>query len=207
VRLDLKTPGRETEQAPLTQASAQDVQGADGWITALGGAGNLKGVDACTTRLRLQVINQDAVLETQLKALGARGLVRPGGDALQVVVGPLADQLAAQIKTRLRNASVEVPRAQVSTTAISPAGSSGEDYQGIVRTLLAALGDRSNIESLDAHSTRLRIQVLDASKVDETRMRALGLRGIARPAPNVLHLLVGPAASQMEGMLRRAATL
>src|SRR5690606_39290211 len=62
--------------------------------------------------------------------------------------------------------------------------------------------DRSNIESIDADSTRVRVQVADGSRIDEAAVRALGLRGIARPAPNVVHLLVGQAAPQLEALLR-----
>ena len=46
------------------------------------------------TRLRLTLADTTAIDEAALKALGARGIVRPGGNALQVVVGPIADQLA-----------------------------------------------------------------------------------------------------------------
>src|SRR5690606_285966 len=92
VRLNLKTPGRDVEHFPplrggggLGRGQRETAEGAEAWIAALGGAGNLKSVDACTTRLRLQVNDHGSVLEPQLKALGARGFVRPGGDTLQVV--------------------------------------------------------------------------------------------------------------------------
>lgn len=74
VRLDLKTPGRDTDQPAAVRSRegvAETPEGAGAWIAALGGAGNPKSVDACTTRLRLQVNDHDAVLEGELKALGA----------------------------------------------------------------------------------------------------------------------------------------
>ncbi len=48
-----------------------------GWVRALGGAGNLVTVDASATRLRLSIADQKAVNEAALKLLRARGLVRP----------------------------------------------------------------------------------------------------------------------------------
>src|SRR6185295_4949823 len=79
VKFDLKTPGREPEEG----ADAQPVEagsgaGAGGWVHALGGAANLLKVDACTTRLRLQVGDNNRIDESALKKLGARGVVRPG---------------------------------------------------------------------------------------------------------------------------------
>ncbi len=72
-------------------------------IAALGGAANLRAVDACTTRLRLTVADQSAVDEAALRALGARGLVRPSADALQVVLGPIADQVAGELRAAMRD--------------------------------------------------------------------------------------------------------
>ncbi len=74
---------------------------ARGFIEALGGAGNLVTVDACTTRLRLVVARQEAVNVDKLKWLGARGVVRPSANGLQVVLGPIADQVAGDIRAAL----------------------------------------------------------------------------------------------------------
>jgi hypothetical protein len=46
------------------------------------------------------------------------------------------------------------------------------------------------------------VQVVDDAKVDEAKVRSLDGRGIARPAPNVLHFLVGSAAPQLEAIQR-----
>src|SRR6185436_12315930 len=64
----------------------------------------------------------------------------------------------------------------------------------IARDLLAALGGTHNISELGASSTRVRVSVVDPNAVDEPALRALGLRGIARPAPKHVHLVIGPAA-------------
>ena len=206
VRLDLKTPGRDLESAaPLRSGAGLEkglAEGADAWIAALGGAANLRSVDACTTRLRLEVNDQSAILESQLKALGARGFVRPGGDALQVVVGPQADQLAGDIKGALKRVGDRSQPSSAPTHETSSEIPVSDEQRHIVTTLVSALGDRGNIESIDAHSTRVRVQVADGSKIDESVVRALGVRGIARPAPNVVHLLVGHVAPKLEAMLR-----
>jgi N-acetylglucosamine PTS system EIICBA or EIICB component len=177
VRLDLKTPGREPDEvgsAPATEV-ASDSSGA-AWVHALGGARNLVTVDACTTRLRLIVANQSSVDEAALKKLGARGVVRPSAEALQVVVGPIADQLASDIRSELK-----APTAQT-----LPALSVG--------TLLEALGGRANVREVKLAASRLCIAVKNADAVVNSRIAALSVRGVARPAPDSLHFVLGPSA-------------
>ena len=177
VRLDLKTPGREPDEvgsAPATEV-ASDSSGA-AWVHALGGARNLVTVDACTTRLRLIVANQSSVDEAALKKLGARGVVRPSAEALQVVVGPIADQLASDIRSELK----------APTAHGLPALSVG--------TLLEALGGRANVREVKLAASRLCIAVKNADAVVNSRIAALSVRGVARPAPDSLHFVLGPSA-------------
>src|SRR4051812_22875338 len=109
VKFDLKTPGREPEEASSAAPAAGGAidEGAAGWVHALGGAANLLKVDACTTRLRLSVGDNNVIDEAALRKLGARGVVRPGAGTLQVVVGPVADQLAGDIRKALREGTPE----------------------------------------------------------------------------------------------------
>jgi len=113
VRFDLKTPGREAQEALVAKGEA--VRGAteseQAWsfIHALGGGANIRSIDACTTRLRLSVDSQSGVDEGALKRLGARGVVRPSAGTLQVVVGPTADQLASDMRKALAGAPPPAP--------------------------------------------------------------------------------------------------
>ena len=54
VKLDLKTPGRETDIAEVKIAGQPDEIAVD-VVAALGGKANIKSVDACITRLRVSV--------------------------------------------------------------------------------------------------------------------------------------------------------
>ncbi|HAA39275.1 MAG TPA: PTS N-acetyl-D-glucosamine transporter, partial [Pseudomonas sp.] len=97
-RFNLKTPGREDIQVAQAEAMT-DNQRATAYIRALGGAANLLSVGACTTRLRLDMVDRNKAMDAELKALGAMAVVRPGnGGSLQVVVGPLADSIADEIR-------------------------------------------------------------------------------------------------------------
>jgi PTS system N-acetylglucosamine-specific IIC component len=173
-RFDLKTPGREE-----TEPAAAPVAGngeAAAFIRALGGAGNIRGIDACMTRLRVSLASPSTVDEAVLRSLGARGFVRPTADTLQVVVGPVADQLAGDMRRTLR--------APAATALV----------QGDAAALLSALGGRANLASIDAASTRLLLTVADDALVDERALAATSPRGFARPAAGRVHVLVGPAA-------------
>jgi PTS system N-acetylglucosamine-specific IIC component len=182
-RFDLKTPGREDGPVPAAGAAPAGPRDRPrGFIEALGGAANLVSVDACTTRLRLVVADQGRIDEPALKALGALGLVRPSDKDLQVVVGPVADDIAREIRAAL---------------AQGPAAPADAD----AALLLAALGGAANVKALEARSTRLRVEVESGAGVDEPALRALASRGLATPAPRVFHLLVGPPCPDLAAAL------
>jgi PTS system N-acetylglucosamine-specific IIC component len=200
VRFDLKTPGRDAGET-LAAAPAEPAERTHAWIAALGGAANLVSVDACTTRLRLLVASQAAVQEQALKRLGARGMVRPSANALQVVVGPTADQLAGEIRSALHTAAVPVTPAGAPAQAARER-SSAPAWLGDARALLAALGGGGNVRSVQAAASRLRVGVADAALIDRAAIAKLGLRGVAVPAPGCVHVIVGPAAQAAEAALR-----
>ncbi len=66
-------------------------------LAGLGGPDNIEDLEACITRLRVEVNDPDLVDDGMLKAAGAFGVVR-ASDAIQVVVGPEADTLAEDIE-------------------------------------------------------------------------------------------------------------
>lgn len=180
VRLDLKTPGREVDETAPDTATLPTGSGSAAWVHALGGARNLVSVDACTTRLRLVVADQATVNESALKKLGARGVVRPSAETLQVVVGPIADQLASDIRAELKTPS---------SVAAAPALSAA--------SLLEALGGRSNVRDVRLADSRLCIAVKNPDAVVATRIAGLTVRGVARPAPDSLHFVLGPSAGAL----------
>lgn len=66
-------------------------------VEALGGAENLVAVESCITRVRVEVADPAKVDEEGLREAGAFGVVAQGY-AVQVVVGPVADDLVEEIK-------------------------------------------------------------------------------------------------------------
>ena len=192
VRFDLKTLGREAEGAAVAAVAAGSETGpAADWIRGLGQAANLRSVEACTTRLRLVLNDPSLIDEAALTALGSRGVLRIGDGAVQVVVGPIADQLASEIRAQWRAPSTRAVAAPA-PLAPAPATAAAPD-RSVLAEVLAALGGRGNVTGLHANSTRLVISVRDPAAVDESALGRLA-HAIARPAPASVHLIVGPEA-------------
>jgi PTS system N-acetylglucosamine-specific IIC component len=202
-RFDLKTPGREDVPVPAPSPAAPRLPRPRGFIEALGGAANLVSVDACTTRLRLVVADQGAVDEAALKALGALGFVRPSARDLQVVVGPIADEIAREMREALpppRGGGSTAPSEATEGAGPDPTRPASPSTLPIVRreasaeAMVAALGGPRNVTALETHATRLRVVVARDALVDEGKLRALSVRGVARPAVGIVHFLLGHEA-------------
>lgn len=100
VKFGLKTPGREDDEqtATVSAASGNSAELARQYLAVLGGHDNLLNIDACITRLRLTVNDMSVIDEKQLKDLGAMGVVKLGANNLQVILGPMAEIIAGQMK-------------------------------------------------------------------------------------------------------------
>ncbi|ELI4030219.1 PTS transporter subunit IIABC [Staphylococcus pseudintermedius] len=88
--MNLKTPGREDEGAETRDTSVErlpfDV------LDAMGGKDNVKHLDACITRLRVEVLDKAKVDVNALKELGAAGVLEVGNN-MQAIFGPKSDQI------------------------------------------------------------------------------------------------------------------
>ena len=217
VKLNLKTPGRDVTEAAPAPLQVSAGERAVAYIAALGGAGNIVSVDACITRLRLMVASQEPVDTNAMKTLGARGFVRPSPTALQVVIGANAEQIAGEIREALNagvtgaeagglsvlpNNSSTANAAVVAANPVATSNTAAPDAATIER-LLAALGGRTNVRTVEAASSRLRISVVKSSVIDATAIRSLGLRGVTVPSSDCVHVIVGPAASVTSESLSR----
>jgi PTS system N-acetylglucosamine-specific IIC component len=221
-KFNMATPGREpatveaqAESYAGAYASSGFVQPTAGqtapraaqYIAALGGASNLTLVDACTTRLRLSVVDAEKVSEAQLKSIGARGVLKRGAQNVQVVIGPEADLIADEIRAALagHGAGATGTATPLSSGASAPAGAADQSA-GASGPLdpdpmrwLAVFGGATNVASLDAIAqTRLRVAVIDPSAVDRQR---LGLLDVAWVSADTFHIVCGPAAQRYAALL------
>ena len=177
-RFNLATPGREPETAATANAPAATGSRGSQFVAALGGKANLQSVDACMTRLRLTLADPSKVDENALKALGARGVVRPGGNALQVVVGPIADQLAQEVRS---------------------AGDPEPNLAGGIAEALRPAG----IKNVGVCGSRLTVDLEEPSRLSASQLDALPVRGWVAVDGGV-HVILGPEAERVAEELRRS---
>ena len=187
-KFNLMTLGREEAVAGAAPAVATGSIGgrAGGFISALGGAANLRNVDACTTRLRLQVVDNSKVDEAALKTLGSRGLIKPAAGSVQVVLGPEAELVADQIRAALEQG------------VGGSVGGSGDRQQW-----LAALGGAANLRGVSVVAgSRLRLELADSGRIDEAQLKALGASGVMTLPGNLLHVVVAGDVAQTAQLLQ-----
>ncbi|MEC1435924.1 glucose-specific PTS transporter subunit IIBC [Bacillus spizizenii] len=100
LKWNLKTPGRETDEADQTEAKAPVAkdQLAFHVLQALGGQQNIANLDACITRLRVTVHQPSQVSKDELKRLGAVGVLEVNNN-FQAIFGTKSDALKDDIKT------------------------------------------------------------------------------------------------------------
>ncbi|SEK67145.1 PTS system N-acetylglucosamine-specific IIA component, Glc family /PTS system N-acetylglucosamine-specific IIB component, Glc family /PTS system N-acetylglucosamine-specific IIC component, Glc family [Kosakonia sacchari] len=127
-KFNLLTPGRELavagdetdgQDVNVSADSEQDVSGlARQYIAAVGGTDNLTGIDACITRLRLNVKDSALVNDALAKRLGATGVIRLNKTSVQIIVGFVAEKIANAMKT-----TGHVPAAGNAAPAAAPVAS------------------------------------------------------------------------------------
>ncbi len=124
-KFNLKTPGREDDDAEtklFTKADYQAKQGAAASASGAGGAHNdeksvlitrglggkknISDVDCCATRLRCTVVNPELVNEDILRATSPSGIIRKG-QGIQVIYGPSVAVIKSNLEDYLETAPDE----------------------------------------------------------------------------------------------------
>ena len=104
IKWDLKTPGREDdeEDEEKIELANDDFTGmAKLVLEGLGGKDNIKELDYCATRLRLEINDYTQVDEKKIKQAGVAGVVRPSKSNVQVIVGPKVQFVHDELKKML----------------------------------------------------------------------------------------------------------
>lgn len=163
---NLRTPGREpedefeAEQAANLEDGPGAASGAAGTgvaaasakaeqlIAAFGGRENLVNVDACITRLRMEVADKDQVDKSRLKALGAAGVIEVGNN-VQAIFGTQAELLKNDIKDALAGpAPTQAPAEPVAaepavSAPVAPAAPAASTATATLTTVLAPVRGRA----------------------------------------------------------------
>jgi PTS system glucose-specific IIC component len=204
IKQDLKTPGREAEDvtAPAVEGPAGAGDGmAPGLVAAFGGAGNIKNLDACITRLRVDLNDVSKASPAALKALGASGVVQVGS-GMQAIFGTRSENLKTAMDEYMRAGGAGAPASAIARPVqdtaptvirVEPTATDRARAAAIVE----ALGGHENIVQLEPVAlTRLRVEVRDSSRVRMAQLENAAAEGVLAASDRVLHIVVGPNAER-----------
>lgn len=116
-RFNLRTPGREDNAADegADNRSAGKDELPRGILSALGGKQNIAHLDACITRLRVEVKDKGPVDKDRLKKLGASGVLEVGNN-IQAIFGTRSDTIKSQIQDLIASGEDVEPASGPSVT-------------------------------------------------------------------------------------------
>ncbi|MFL5516603.1 MAG: PTS glucose transporter subunit IIBC, partial [Gemmatimonadales bacterium] len=149
VRYNLKTPGREVEDVAAAAAVDTGDSMAARLVAAFGGGANIKSLDACITRLRVELNDVSLASAEALRALGAAGVVQVGG-GMQAIFGTRSENLKTDMEEYMKSAGAGVAAPPVATPgSVSRAITVTPGHRARAAALSAALGGNDNIESVE----------------------------------------------------------
>jgi PTS system glucose-specific IIC component len=219
LKRDLKTPGREAEDPALaaTGEAGAGVPAAEGdgmaprLVAAFGGSGNIRSLDACITRLRVELNDVSRASPDALKALGASGVVKVGS-GMQAIFGTRSENLKTDMEHYMRSAAGAGPAPREEPAAAPAAGAPSREvavtagHRARAAEITAALGGSENILGVEAVAiTRLRVELRDPDRVDERALERAGARGVMRLPGGVAHVIVGEDAEGIAAALAGGA--
>jgi len=239
VRFNLKTPGRDVEDATaLPDESGGGVGGAGGGasdagagtgttaddrmaarlVAAFGGAVNIRNLDACITRLRVDLHDVSRASPDALKALGASGVVKVG-NGMQAIFGTRSENLKTDMEEYMKSAGgVAAARLLASGTASGTASADSpatapsaavvvtDGHRARAAAIATALGGSENLVAAEAVAiTRLRVALRDGARLDDAALSQAGASGVMRLAGGIAHVIVGEDAAGIAAAMTSAA--
>jgi PTS system glucose-specific IIC component len=209
-RFDLKTPGREPEEAASAVTADAGAGGlAADLVHAFGGAGNITSLDACITRLRVTLRDPGAVSTERLKTLGASGVMTVG-QSTQAIFGTRSENLKTMMEEYLAGQGVQAPATapaepERAPRTVQPALADDMRFDERAAAFVQALGGAANLRSVEAVAgTRIRVSVVDDARVDPAGLRAAGAHGAMVAEAGIVHVLVGLGAEAWLPAFQRA---
>jgi PTS system glucose-specific IIC component len=206
---DLKTPGREVETEAAAGSGAAEGGRSRDLVVAFGGRGNITSLDACITRLRVAVKDPSRVDQARLKSMGAAGVMMVGG-GVQAIFGPLSENMKTGMQEYLRSTGAEADLDTPAPAAAAPAAEAQATAppadKARAENIRQALGGTANVKNLEAIAvTRWRVELENAHQIDRVALKQAGVEAVMPVGTNALHLIIGPDAEVLAGVLTAEA--
>ena len=180
-----------------TKATDRDTM-AQQLIVAFGGESNIDHIDACITRLRIEVSDTNKVDREKLIALGAAGVIAAGNN-MQAIFGPRSEALMRDMQEYMTHTEAERGADEESLssdighqTKENTVKSYGPDTAQKSTRWIKYLGGAINIISVESCAlTRIRLKLEDSRKIDEKALKDAGIEAVVHIDDHTIHLLVG----------------
>lgn len=130
-KFNLKTPGREDKVAEADSAAGSKDELPHQILNAFGGGQNIKHLDACITRLRIEVNDKAKVDKNRLKELGASGVLEVGNN-VQAIFGTRSDTIKSQMKDIMEGRVPAVAAEEVEEPKPQEEQAQGESGEAII---------------------------------------------------------------------------
>lgn len=175
-KFKLKTPGREDSETNSAFVSSGSSLAHD-LIIAFGGKDNIKTLDSCITRLRVEVEDIKKCNQEKLKALGAAGVVIIG-NGVQAIFGTQSGNLKTQMEEAIQAGFAEKEIKK-------------QDKLDSTQ-FIHAFGNIENIKSAKKCAlTRIRIEVKDENALSLGSLDSKNSNRIVKINNQTYHLIVG----------------
>ncbi|NLF98147.1 MAG: PTS glucose transporter subunit IIBC [Candidatus Riflebacteria bacterium] len=213
LKFNLKTPGRE-DVPEVDVASVAENEFSRQLVLAFGGKSNIVSLDACITRLRMELKDTKKADPERLKQLGAVGVVDVG-TGLQAIFGTRSEILRTEMQEYLNvageeaelpadNAGIRLVKAE-SAPGFPTVPADPDARKKCERWLIAVGGNDNLVEVSACAETRLRIKLRESAVIDSKKLRDSGIKGIMNFDEGIVHLLTGLGAHQyaveMKGLI------
>lgn len=194
-KFNLATPGRENTD--IDEELEEHVDDTDGYhhaaqvLSAFGGIANITTLNACMSRLRIEVKDKTKVNKGQLKALGAAGVLEVG-NSVQAVYGTRAEIIKTKMQ-EIVSGKVQIKVPEPKSTVqhqepIKPVENEVKPILSVAPEIILATGVTKNDFVMPLAGELLKIESVP-DQVFSTRVMGDGFA--VRPTSNVL---VSPVA-------------
>lgn len=147
-------------------------------LPLLGGAPNIEDLSWCTSRIKLQVIDENKIDSSEIKKL-ISGIIGKGNE-YQLVIGPGGEFVGEEMKKLI---------------SIQKKDNKEDDAVHLAKALIPLLGGKNNIKEVDWCTTRLRLQIEDYGRINADEILKL-VPGILERA-NGVQIIVGPGVEDV----------
>lgn len=194
-KFKLATPGREEATEERSESSGESYGMGHDLVMAFGGASNIKTLDACITRLRIELNDVKLCKQDRLKSLGAAGVVIIG-TGVQAIFGTKSDNLKTQMEEFIQQGP-KVAHPKVLTKTPNKIN---------IKAVIESLGSGANILEADTcAATRLRFSVKDQTKINKSELISeLGNRIIFLDQ-GIVQIIIGSDVSSYIDKIKRIA--